>query len=331
MTRDFWGGEVLEELVSRTKHGDPYVRQIARALLGNVEKGSNGWVRRVMSLPEMNTYNSPFEKALVLEKIMLHYILYEFWESVIHLGKVQRGELAKVKSRINELDQPEWDKVAEQITDDIYLRVAGRPIQTHRLKRYESLIEKIVVPLLGKNGSEIVVADAGSSSGAGSQVARMQGLPLKKWVAVDMCDPKENLSCVLTCSIRLGEILDGRFRKIIKNMFNWPVEFQFVKGDIENLPRKLLTGFADVYLAVFSYYQLKNPKRAFGQALKVVKTGGIILLTDYFLPGKLTPESVITPGRGGLLTTGVWRSNGAGRAELITSYLWADTDLSKFI
>ena len=82
----------------------------------------------------------------------------------------------------------------------------------------------------------------------------------------------------------------------------------------------------DVYMAMFSYYQLLGMDQAFEEAGRVAKPGGLIFITDYFAKGI---DKLALPGDGSQIATKVWQKDRKENVKLVDTQVWRDTDLNK--
>jgi len=114
-----------------------------------------------------------------------------------------------------------------------------------------SFEQKKLLPLLGNiRGKKILDAGAGT----GRLAVELAKFPGAKVTALDVS----------------AEMLD-RLKKKNQNI-------ECVVGDAENLP--FMSGSFDVVLAAFLMVHLKDPRRFFDEAYRVLKDGGIFLATN---------------------------------------------------
>ncbi|KKW09303.1 MAG: Demethylmenaquinone methyltransferase [Candidatus Kaiserbacteria bacterium GW2011_GWA2_49_19] len=134
-------------------------------------------------------------------------------------------------------------------SEEGYNLVAGR--YDEKEGYLNSFEQKKLLPLLGNiRGKKILDAGAGT----GRLAVELAKFPGAKVTALDVS----------------AEMLD-RLKKKNQNI-------ECVVGDAENLP--FMSGSFDVVLAAFLMVHLKDPRRFFDEAYRVLKDGGIFLATN---------------------------------------------------
>lgn len=321
---------LIQVLKHRTQHHDPDVRQISLALIEHLRLFPSGWVAQAIQSPQMSVYNNYLEKALVLEKTVIHHFLQNFWLASIVQNAPTSDNLVQIREKYRQVTRSGWLQLIMNIAPTESSLILGKPIQTNRVPRYNNLFRQVIVPLYGHNPkSKLTVLDAGSSSGIGAHAAHIHNLPIKKWIGVDKEDHRANLPWILTCSTRLGEITSNQFSENLKLIFSLPKNTQILRGDIENLPQSIAPESVDLYLAIFSYYQLHNPIQAYNEALRIIKTGGFLIITDYLIKSGQRSFHLTSPNHKSRLLTLALRKNSPQDVELVTIHHWQDPDLTQ--
>lgn len=317
--------EVCSEFEQRLHHSDRSVRSIAKTLLHRLRQDAKSWLHHVIEESSRHTSLNPFEVALLLEKIVLHHELSSFWDALPNID----AALPRVRGRIGSLIRSGWSQTVAEITEEEAVNLVGSPIQTHRVNRYEGLFNLVVAPFFRDRTHPLVILDAGAAAGVGAYAARALSFPVKRWLAVDRENPRVRLPWILTCSVRVGEIFSSDVLQIIQR-FRQQLSFvNFVQADFTDMRQTTRSSSADLYLALYSFYQISNVARAMSEARRVTRDGGLIIVTDHvrFDEVKNVPKFV-SPGQNGELLTLGW-INGKGFSEPFPLYRWEDTDLTR--
>src|SRR3990172_2206207 len=319
---------ITEELKRRAEHDDEDVRVIAQALIKSFNKKSDNWIEEVLKSEKMTIYKSTLEIVLLLEKIVLWNFLEELWTSFINNDKDFLKKLEKTRKKCKEMNFEGWLNIVKNISTQEALSLAGKPIQTHRVNRYYGIMRKLSIILDLKSGLKpLILLDAGSPSAAGLYAAKESGVRVKTWIALDKQETKENIAWIFTCSVRIGEISDGSFFKLLRSMQCEEKGTKIVRGDMENIPRSVLRLKPDIYIAQFSFYQLNYPQKAFREAVKAVRRQGYIIITDYIYNNDKNIFKILSPRRSTGIKSLVWKKVSDKWLMMIGTINWKDTDL----
>lgn len=326
MRQRFSVTEVCSEVEQRLHHSDRVVRSIATSLLRRLQKDSKSWLHQVINHSHRHPSLHPFEVALLLEKIVLHHELSSFWEALPNTGSA----LPNIRKRLSFLIRTGWKQTISNITEDEALGLVGRPIQTHRLKRYEGLFN-CLAPLLKikSQKSPMVVLDAGAAAGVGAYAAQTLSLPIKKWVAVDQESPHMRLPWILTCSMRIDEMFTPDIHHIVQRFRKPLPSVEFVQADFTDMRQTIQSSSVDLYLAVYSFYQVSNIALAIREARRVTREGGLIVVTDFVqFNGSTNAPMFVSPGKEGKIQTLGWINDNI-HPDPFLLYQWEDTDLTR--
>jgi len=312
----------VNEIKARQFHKDYHASAIASALLAEVQLEKN-WIKQAIQSEKAQEY-PPMELAILLEKIVIQRVIENLWELKITQKEDFDHKLESVKRRIKEAN---WRKIVHDIPEDEWQKVIGkRTLQTNLYQRYSGIIGKVISPLAeGKQNKFNQIVDAGASGGMGVWSAIDCGLHVESWIAIDNEEP--DLPWILTCSIRLSSILSESFEDYVNKITNPPPQFQRVTADMRNIP--IQSDIVDIYLSIFSWYQLGDYKKALIEAERIIRPGGLIIVTDNVTWNK-DELNICSPGKNGELTTLVWvKKEGQKSLGPFPCATWLSTDCTE--
>lgn len=256
------------QLSLRSDHYDRDVREIANAFL----TGNCDFLDKLVLEPETKTRRSE-EFAILLEKTAIKKIIGNFWQEALDEDPVFGRHLQDV---VEKLRQTSWDDVVRSITYDETLRVLKtRNVKTNLLDRYAGITREAIIPFLADNKT-VSVVEAGASGSMNVQSAIDAGLNVSAWAALDL--EKPDYEWILTCSVRMSEIMSGDWKKYLERILNRPKELAIVQGDMNDLP--FSNEAFDVYFASLSWYQSQNAAKSLAEAKRVVRDKGFVVVTD---------------------------------------------------
>ena len=156
----------------------------------------------------------------------------------------------------------------------------------------------------------------------GAWAAVESGISLRLWLSLDCLIPDR--AWIANCSIRPSETVTPHFRSVVQKYFQEAPGCEQVAGDMLDVP--LRDSSVDLYLAIYSWYQVPDRERLLAEALRVTRPGGIVAVTDNFVTADLLV--LAPPGAGGHLRTVAWVKEEQSISGPIRCFHWTKTDLS---
>jgi len=289
---------VIAEIEARSQHHkDPHAVSIAKTLLAAAN--DNSWVNRALNSDESKKYSS-MELAILLEKVVILHLIGDLWKLAANSDPRFQSALSKTQKKLEEVD---WNQTVANIQDQEWQQIIGkRSLQTHLLERYQGVISQVVKPVISENNqTPLTFVDAGASGGLGVWAATEEGLDVKSWLALDCQKP--DIPWILTCSVRLSQILSGEYQDYLGKITKLPSSLERMIANMQSIPIK--DNSADIYLSIFTWYQQKGYKQALQEARRVVKPTGLIVVTDNLLWKNRQPIFT-SPSQNGQLSTIIW-------------------------
>lgn len=257
-----------QQLSLRSVHYNSDVSKIAASFLS----GNCDFLDKIVLESEVKT-RRPEETAILLEKTAIKKIVGDLWQEALVYDPLFESHLQEVSTL---LSRTSWDDVVRSITYDEALEVLKtRGVKTNLLDRYAGITREVLIPLLADNKA-VSIVEAGASGSMNVQSAIDAGLNVSTWTAVDL--EKPDYEWILTCSVRMSEILSGGWRKYLDRILNHPKELSIIQGDMNDLP--FSNEAFDVYFASLSWYQSQNAERSLEEARRVVRDEGLVVVTD---------------------------------------------------
>ena len=261
-------GNLRHQLGLRRMHYDGDVSKIAASFLS----GNCDFLDRIVLESEAKAHR-PEEIAILLEKTAIKKVIDNLWQEALTGDLLFERHLEEVSGK---LKQTSWNDVVKSITYDEILDVLGtRMVKTNLLDRYAGIAKEVILPLLADNKT-VSVVEAGASGSMNVQSAIDAGLNVSTWASVDL--EKPDYEWILTCSIRMSEILSGDWKKYLDRILNHPKGLSIIQGDMNALP--FANESFDIYFASLSWYQSLNAERAVQEAQRVVRDKGLVIVTD---------------------------------------------------
>ena len=256
------------QLSLRGVHYDSDVSKIATSFLS----GNCDFLDKIVLEPEVKT-RRPEETAILLEKTAIKNIIGDLWQEALVYDPLFESHLQEVSALLRRIS---WNDVVRSITYDEALEVLKRrSVKTNLLDRYAGITREAIIPFLADNKA-VSVIEAGASGAMNVKSAIDAGLNVSTWAAVDL--EKPDYEWILTCSVRMSDIISGDWKKYLDRILNRPKELSIIQSNMDALPFAD-TSF-DIYFASLSWYQSQNSERSLEEAQRVVRDNGLVVVTD---------------------------------------------------
>jgi len=256
------------QLSLRGVHYDSDVSKIATSFLS----GNCDFLDKIVLEPEVKT-RRPEETAILLEKTAIKNIIGDLWQEALVYDPLFESHLQEISVLLRRIS---WNDVVRSITYDEALEVLKtKGVKTNLLDRYAGITREAIIPFLADNKA-VSIVEAGASGSMNVQSAIDAGLNVSTWTAVDL--EKPDYEWILTCSVRMSEILSGDWKKYLDRILNRPKELSIIQGDMNDLP--FSNEAFDIYFASLSWYQSQKAERSLEEAQRVVRDNGLIVVTD---------------------------------------------------